>query len=112
MPGLTAKQRRFIEEYLVDLNATQAAVRAGYSKKTARFTGCENLTKPNIQESIAELMAERSKRTEITVDLILKQLGEGREFAMKLGNPGAAIRATELMGKHLGMFKSKRKPRC
>lgn len=50
--ALTAKQQRFVEEYLVDLNATQAAVRAGYSKKTAGAIGGENLEKPEIQEAI------------------------------------------------------------
>ena len=53
---------------LVDLNATQAAIRAGYSKKTAREIGCENLTKPNIAEAIAEAQKARSERTEITAD--------------------------------------------
>ena len=51
---LTAKQTRFVQKYLIDLNATQAAVRAGYSDKTARQIGAENLSKPDIQEVIAE----------------------------------------------------------
>ena len=50
--GLSAKQQRFVDEYMVDLNATQAAIRAGYSKRTARAIGCENLTKPNIRMEI------------------------------------------------------------
>jgi phage terminase small subunit len=70
---LTDKQIRFCEEYLIDLNATQAAIRAGYSEDTARSIGSENLTKPDIQGKIAELMAERSKRTEITADMVLKE---------------------------------------
>ena len=60
---MTKKQTRFIEEYLIDLNATQAAIRAGYSVDSAKEIGCENLTKPNIQTAIAKAMAERSKRT-------------------------------------------------
>ncbi|GGH24718.1 terminase small subunit [Sphingobacterium alkalisoli] len=52
MAALTAKQRRFVEEYCIDFNATQAAIRAGYSEKTARSIGCENLTKPDIIEAI------------------------------------------------------------
>lgn len=48
MAGLTDKQQRFVDEYLIDLNATQAAIRAGYSEKTAKEIGSENLTKPNI----------------------------------------------------------------
>lgn len=51
---LTPKQKRFCEEYLIDLNATQAAIRSGYSPKTARSVGAENLTKPNIKNFIAE----------------------------------------------------------
>ena len=71
---LTDKQRAFIEEYLVDLNATQAAVRAGYSEKTARQMGSENLSKPDIQAVIAEEQLKRSTRTEITADKVLKEL--------------------------------------
>jgi phage terminase small subunit len=73
---LTAKQQRFVEEYLVDLNATQAAIRAGYSEKTARAIGCENLTKPDVQEAIEAAQLERSKRTEITADRVLSELGK------------------------------------
>ena len=65
---LTEKQQRFVDEYLIDLNATQAAIRAGYSVKTADAIGCENLTKPNIQQAIAEHMAERSRRTGVNQD--------------------------------------------
>jgi phage terminase small subunit len=71
---LTAKQQVFVQEYLVDLNATQAAIRAGYSEKTAASIGCENLTKPYIQSSIADAMAERAKRTEVTQDFVLGEL--------------------------------------
>ncbi len=49
-------------EYLIDLNATQAAIRAGYSEKTARDIGCENLAKPNIQDRISQLTKERNER--------------------------------------------------
>lgn len=71
---LTPKQRRFIEEYQIDLNATQAAIRAGYSPDTARSIGCENLTKPDISEAIAELMAARSARTKVTADQVVEGL--------------------------------------
>jgi len=72
----TAKQHAFIEEYLVDLNATQAAIRAGYSKKTAKEMGCENLSKPNIQEAIRVAMDERSQRTGITVDRVVEAIAK------------------------------------
>ena len=71
---LTEKQKCFVEEYLVDLNATQAAIRAGYSPDTARATGHENLTKPNISEAIQTAIEERSKRTQIDQDMVIKEL--------------------------------------
>lgn len=74
MAELTSKQRRFVEEYLIDLNATQAAIRAGYSEKTAGSVGSENLQKPEIAEAIGEAQAKRSKRTEITQDRVLQEL--------------------------------------
>jgi len=63
---MTPKQRRFCDEYLIDLNATQAAIRAGYSKKTATVIGAENLTKPYIKEYIEKRMAE--KESELIAD--------------------------------------------
>ena len=73
---LTAKQQRFVEEYLVDLNATQAAIRAGYKADNAFQTGAENLRKPNIAKKIQEYMQERSKRTEVTADKVLGELAK------------------------------------
>ena len=63
--SLTAKQSVFVDEYLIDLNATQAAIRAGYSKDTAKDMGYENLTKPHIHKAIHEAMDTRSERTQI-----------------------------------------------
>jgi phage terminase small subunit len=73
--ALTAKQARFAEEYLVDLNATQAAIRAGYSEATAHAIGHENLGKPEIADAIAAAQAERANRTQITADRVLAELG-------------------------------------
>ena len=73
---LTAKQKAFCEEYIIDLNATQAAIRAGYSKKTSTVTACENLTKPNIQEYISLLKGNREERTKITQDMVVKELAK------------------------------------
>ncbi|KCB33767.1 terminase small subunit [Bordetella hinzii CA90 BAL1384] len=73
---LTPKQARFVEEFLVDLNATQAAIRAGYSEKTAYSIGNENLSKPEIAEAIQAAQAERAKRTEITQDMVLRELAK------------------------------------
>ena len=76
MAKLTEKQRRFVDEYLIDLNATQAAIRAGYSVKTAKDIGCQNLAKLNIQQEISEKMAERSKRTGVNQDRIVLELAK------------------------------------
>jgi phage terminase small subunit len=69
---LTPKQEMFVKEYLVDLNATQAAIRAGYNKKTAKEIGAENLTKPNIKAEIDKAILKRSERTEIKADDVLR----------------------------------------
>lgn len=74
--ALTEKQRRFVDEYLIDLNATQAAIRAGYSVKTAREQASQNLTKLNIQQAISEKMAERSKRTGVNQDRVVLELAK------------------------------------
>lgn len=76
MAKLTEKQQRFVDEYLIDLNATQAAIRAGYSVKTAKDIGCQNLAKLNIQQAISEKMAERSKRTGVNQDRIVLELAK------------------------------------
>lgn len=71
---MTKKQKRFIDEYLIDLNATQAAIRAGYSVESAREIGYENLIKPDIQQAIAKKMAERSRRTGVNQDRVILEL--------------------------------------
>ena len=76
MKQLTPKQELFCREYLKDLNATQAAIRAGYSEKTARATGSENLSKPDIADRIAELKAERNEEVGIDAAYVLRRLTE------------------------------------
>lgn len=71
--ALSPKQQRFVEEYLLDLNGTQAAVRAGYSPKTARSAAAENLTKPDIVAEVARLQQLRSERTRVTADDVLRR---------------------------------------
>lgn len=73
---LTAKQELFCNEYLIDLNATQAAIRAGYSVDTAKQMGCENLAKPYLNEYISELKAIRLKKCEISQENVLKELAK------------------------------------
>jgi phage terminase small subunit len=71
---LTQKQRRFVEEYLVDLNATQAAIRAGYSPNAAAEQGYENLIKPHVAAEIAKLRKEQSERTKVSADQVIEHL--------------------------------------
>ena len=84
-PKLTDKQQMFCKEYLIDLNATQACIRAGYSEKTANRIASENLSKLVIQEEISRLKLEREKRVKLTADKVLndiervRQLSEGKE---------------------------------
>ena len=129
----------FCHEYIVDLNATQAAIRAGYSAKTADVIGCENLVKPNIQQYIQKLMDKRSEKVNINANDILKSIIEVRERCMEKKpvmykvdgeyvqesvavmnedgkvtehdvwkfDPSNALKANELLGKHLKLFTDK-----
>ncbi|OON35615.1 terminase small subunit [Izhakiella australiensis] len=74
--ALTDKQEMFCREYLIDLNATQAAIRAGYSEKTARKIGSENLSKPDVQNRIAELKVQRNEQVNIDASYVLRRLVE------------------------------------
>jgi len=117
--ALTVKQRRFCEEYLVDFNATQAAVRAGYSPRSAKQQGSRLLTNADLADHLATLVRERERRTEITADAVLQDLrtvadrclaavpvtdADGNQTGTWRFNPNPAIRALELLGKHLGLF--------
>ena len=132
---LTAKQQRFIDEYLVDFNATQAALRAGYSKKTAAFIGAQNLRKLQIQAEIARRQRDLQKRTEVSQDRVVKELARiafadasvvcVTDFDKLTDDQRAAIqgvrptnfgweiklcdkiKALELLGRHIGMFADK-----
>lgn len=132
-PELTEKQEAFCKEYLVDLNATQAAIRAGYSEDSCRFIGHENLTKPYIRARIGELMDERNKRTLVHQDFVIYNLVEvsqrclqkvpvmvfdpvKKAMVQKTDEEGnnvwefdsaGANRALELLGKHMKMFTDK-----
>ena len=106
-PDLTAKQKMFCKEYLIDLNATQACIRAGYSKKTARSLGCENLTKPYIQQEIQRLKAIREKKVGLTAEKVLKDIERVRAKAEGSEQFNVSVKASELQGKHLAMFTEK-----
>lgn len=132
MTNLTAKQERFAQEYLIDLNATQAAIRAGYSKKTANEQGSRLLTNVKVATAIAEGKEKRSVRKEVTQDYVLTTIVETLERCRQVrpvtladGSPamveteggetapafkfdaGNALKAAELLGKHLAMFTNK-----
>lgn len=83
MNKLNEKQKRFCEEYVKDMNGTQAAIRAGYSEKTAKSIANENLTKPDIQTYIQELQTNIQKRNEISVDEIVQNLIEVKNRCMQ-----------------------------
>lgn len=120
--ALTGKQQRFVDEYLVDLNATQAAIRAGYSEKTAGSIGEENLKKPDIAAAIQQEMNKRSERTKVDADYVLRTIVDTIERCKQAepvrdrdGEPtgeykfdsGAVLKGAELLGKHLKMFTDK-----
>ena len=101
---LTPKQQRFVDEYLVDLNATQAAIRAGYSEHTAEVQGCRLLSKAKVREAVEAALKVRSKRTEIDQDWVLSELQNVHTAAMGDNNLSAANKSLELLGRHLGIF--------
>lgn len=103
MPKLTNKQKRFCEEYLIDLNATQAAVRAGYSEKTADRIANQNLKKLEVQQYLQKLMQERSERTKISADDVVRELERIAMTDTEITGK-EKMKALELLGKHLGMF--------
>ena len=101
---MTPKQQRFVQEYLIDLNATQAAIRAGYSKHTANEQGSQLLAKLNIREAVAAGQVKIAAAAAFTAEDILRDLEEARTGAVNAGQYSAAIRAVELRGKQIGMF--------
>lgn len=104
MSELTAKQRAFIQEYCVDKNATQAAIRAGYSKKTARQIGDQNLSKLYIKREIDELLARLADNTETEAEWVRRRLKAEAEDCSVLASHSARIRALEILAKMNGMF--------
>jgi phage terminase small subunit len=126
MAKLTKKQELFVKEYLVDLNATQAAIRAGYSEKTAQEIGSQNLSKLIISEAIQTAMDKRAKRVDVNADYVLNTIvetierckqeiepifegrGENRIFTGEFQfDSGAVLKGCELLGKHLKLFTEK-----
>jgi phage terminase small subunit len=125
MGKMTAKQQRFCDEYLIDLNATQAAIRAGYSEKNARNIASENLAKPNIKEYIDQRMAEKESELIADQDEVLRYLtsvlrGKSQSEVVVVENIGdymseartmqkapdekERLKAAELLGKRYGLY--------
>ena len=114
---LNPKQATFCQEYLVDLNATQAAIRAGYSAKTAEFIGYQLLQKTPVASTIQSLMDKRSAIVALTAADVLRDINLVKADAMTkaadkdgnlaMVNHAAALKALELQGKHLKMFTDK-----
>lgn len=102
---LTDKQRRFVEEYCSNgFNATRAAISAGYSEKTAKDMGCENLAKPNIQEGIQAFMSKATKKALITTEDIVKRLVEESEYMGEGSSHSARIAALKTLTDYTGGF--------
>ena len=121
---MTAKQKRFCDEYLIDLNATQTAIRAGYSKKAARQVGNENMSKPYIKNYIEERMQEKEDSLIAKQDEVLKYLtsvmrGESKSSVLAMAGDGVQeviqkppdererTKAAELLGKRYRLFTDK-----
>ena len=124
MAKMTLKQQLFCDEYLIDLNATQAAIRAGYSEKTAKAIGSENLTKPDLKKYIEERMAEKENsliadqnevlryltsvlRGESQSSVLAKQAFGAEEVIEKPPDESQRLRAAELLGKRYGLYTEK-----
>ena len=105
---LTPKQATFVEEYLIDLNATRAAKAAGYSEKTAKQMGSENLSKPDVQDAVAKAMDARSKRVLITQDDVIINIMRLSQKAEADDKMGDALRGQEMLGKTMAMFTDKK----
>lgn len=104
MSDLTERQRRFVEEYMVDANATAAYIRAGYSPKGAEGHAARLVGNGRVKEAIAAARAKRSKSVEIRAEHVLSILVKEAKGEGKDTSSAARIRAAELIGKHIGMF--------
>ena len=104
---ITAKQQRFADEYLIDLNATQAAIRAGYSERSAEQQGNRLLGNDKVAAYIKDEQGDRSERTGITQDYVLGIITEAIGLSRSTENVMGFYKGAELLGKHLGMFNEK-----
>ena len=110
MANLTPKQQRFVEEYLIDLNATQAYIRAGYAVKSedvAAATASKLLRNAKVQEAIQEAQEKLSNKAQVTVEMVVQGLLNEAKDLSEGSTQSARVSAWAHLGKHLGMFKDK-----
>lgn len=103
---LSLKQKRFCEQFLIDMNATQAAIRAGYSKNGARTQSTRMLANASIQTYLAELRSQQQERTQITADMVLTEIARVAFLDLPEERYKASdkLKAMELLGKRMGLF--------
>jgi phage terminase small subunit len=106
---LTPKQKAFVNEYVIDKNATQAAIRAGYSKKTAKEIGYEHLTKPHIRQAVDKKLERLAKKSEITAEWIIEQFKAAAVDAKISSQHSAWIKAIENLAKHINFYEQDNK---
>jgi phage terminase small subunit len=104
---LKPKQQRFVDEYLIDLNATQAAIRAGYSSKTANEQGARLLATVSVKTAIEKAIKDRSERTKRTADDVLIDIQDATRRARQADDLRHEFKGLELEGRHYGMFTDK-----
>jgi len=104
----TPKQARFVDEYLLDRNGAQAAVRAGYSKKCAKEIAYELLTKPHIAAAVQNGMRETAERLQLSREALVEGLREAAEAAKARGDAGEMIAAWREIGRLLNLYPSTR----
>jgi len=107
MAGLNPKRARFVAEYLVDLNGTQAAIRAGYSQKTASTQAEQLLRILEVKQAIAEGQAQKAAEIGRTALDVIRDIQADTRSARESGDLKTALKGLELEGKHLGMFKDR-----
>lgn len=101
---LNPRQKRFVNEYVIDLNQAQAAIRAGYAADRANVTGSELVANRKIAMAIAERQSAIMERTEWTQDRVISELATSVQLARDEGQHGPAVKAIELIGRHIGMW--------
>ncbi len=112
MPIKSEKQKRFIKEYLIDLNATQAAIRAGYSKKTAQEQSSRLLSNVMIQAAIQVAKKARAKKTGCTAEFVIKGLMKEATSKEKDASATSRVSALNSLGKHTGIFEKDNKQKA